>query len=83
MNAPKNARPNKIANFLVDILSNSDESDSKLIAHGSLSKRTSKKLMGLIGRSLLLSQSPLLAHAIPQNMPAANEPPILPLCDQL
>jgi hypothetical protein len=44
---------------------------------------TSKKLMGLIGRSLLLSQSPLLAHAIHQSMPSANEPPILPLCDQL
>jgi hypothetical protein len=27
MNAPKNARPNSIASFFVEILSNSDESD--------------------------------------------------------
>jgi hypothetical protein len=36
MNAPRNARLNKITSFLVDILSNSDESDSKPIAHGAL-----------------------------------------------
>jgi hypothetical protein len=42
----------------------------------------SKKLMGVIGTSQL-SQLLLPAHAIHQSMPLVDEPPILPLCDQL